>query len=223
MRKNLVLVSGLLSNGALWKHQTAHLGGEISIQVISPSGKTPKEMVEAILDCAPPQFSLAGHSMGGWLCLEVMRVAPERVSSLCLLNTTARSDSEEKKSRRLKMVQRVEKGEWREVVRELVEHLVFNPVAKKEVEKMFLEVGPKAFIRQEKAMLARGESLSVLPMIKCPTLVMHAAQDRNFSLEEHRELAEGIQNSRLSVVEGSGHMSPIEAPEAITSLLRSFV
>lgn len=96
MKPHLVLISGLLSNESLWHHQIRHLSDIASIQVISPSQDTPKKMIQAILDQAPPIFALAGHSMGGWLSLEVMRAEPSRVSRLCLLNTTARDDSEEK-------------------------------------------------------------------------------------------------------------------------------
>ncbi len=87
---------------------------------------------------------------------------------------------------------------------------------------MFLEVGKEAFIHQEKAMLARHESQSILPTIQCPVLVIHATQDKNFSQEEHEELAHQIPNAKLAIVEKSGHMSPMEAPQAIADLLRSW-
>ncbi len=219
----LVLLSGLLSNQALWRHQISQLNDIASIQVISPSQSTPEEMVQGILDRAPAQFALAGHSMGGWLCLEVMRSAPARVSRLCLLNTTARCDSEEKKGRRKKLIERVRAGQFREVVGEIVEKFVFNARAKGDVEKMFLEVGEEAFIHQQLAMLARKECISILSTITCPTLVVHAAQDQNFSLEEHQELVDRILNARLAIVEGSGHMSPMERPEAVTDLFRSWL
>lgn len=88
---------------------------------------------------------------------------------------------------------------------------------------MFHDVGPIAFVNQHRAMLARSESFSVLPRIHSPTLVIHAALDQNFSLEEHQELSEKIAGARLAVVENSGHMSPMERPEAITALLRKWI
>ena len=69
------------------------IGKKYNISVISAIQDTPQKMIQAILDEAPPKFALAGHSMGGWLCLEIMRVAPSRVSKLCLLNTTKEMDS----------------------------------------------------------------------------------------------------------------------------------
>ncbi len=220
MKIPLVLLSGLLSNESLWKHQTSYLSDDAEIRIISPSQNTPQKMVQAILEAAPAKFALAGHSMGGWLALEVMRTAPSRVSKLCLLNTTARGDLDEKKARRQMMIRKTEQGQFLEVVKEMAEYFIVNPLVKNDVEKMFLDVGKEAFIHQEEAMIMRHECQSVLPGITCPTLVIHAAKDRVFSLEEHRELVDQIAGAKLAIVEDAGHMSPIEMPQAITALLK---
>lgn len=115
MKIPLVLLSGLLSNKSLWNHQKRHLDDIAAIQIISPTQNTPQKMVQAILEEAPPKFALAGHSMGGWLCLEIMRTAPFRVSQLCLLNTTSRMDSEEKRTKRQKMILEAEQGHFKEI------------------------------------------------------------------------------------------------------------
>lgn len=220
MKQQLLLISGLLSNQILWSHQLEHLSDIAAIQVKSPIQDTPKKMVQAILEEAPEHFALAGHSMGGWLCLEVMRVAPSRVSKLCLLNTTAKLDTVDKKAKREEMIHRAENGQFQEVVKEIVDHFVFNTTVKEDVEKMLLDAGERVFIQQEKSMLIRSESQSILPSIQCPTLVIHSAQDKVFSFEDHKVLVDHIQNARLAIVEDCGHMSPLEIPQAVTTLLR---
>lgn len=220
MKKALVLLPGLLSNERIWAHVAAHLSDCAEIYILPSVDNSREKMVRSILERAPPTFALAGHSMGGWLCFEILRAAPERVERLCLLNTTARADSEEKRRKRHAMIERVRKGEFCNVVEELVEFFVFQPEAKEGVRKMFLEVGEKTFIAQEEAMLQKEEVLSLLPRIVCPTWVIHAAEDRNFSLEEQEEIMEKIPHAKLAVVEEAGHMSPLETPQAITALLR---
>ena len=220
MQMPLLLLTGLLSNDNVWKHQMLHLCDVASIQIISSSANTPEEMVQSILDAAPPQFALAGHSMGGWLCLEIMRVAASRVSKLCLLNTTYQTDSTEKLARRKGMVLKAESGQFHDVIDAMVEKMLFNQVVKNDVRNMFLGVGSDVFICQQQAMMKRGECHSILSKIRCPTLVVHAMQDQIFSLEEHEELAALIPGAKLALVEDCGHMSPIEMPQAITALLR---
>jgi pimeloyl-ACP methyl ester carboxylesterase len=40
-------------------------------------------MAQAVLDTAPPRFSLTGFSLGGWVALGVVTAAPERVERFC--------------------------------------------------------------------------------------------------------------------------------------------
>jgi len=216
----LVLISGLLSNESLWQHQLHYLREIAPISVFNPSQDSPDKMVEAILKTAPPKFAMAGHSMGGWLCLEILRVAPSRVSKVCLLNATARDDSQEKKAKRRLMIQRCEKGQFEEVARELASLFTQVHQVRKQVLDMFLTVGSETFLNQQKSMLLRKPRGSILAMVQCPALVIHAAQDKNFSMDEQLEFVTKIPNAKLAVVEESGHMSPLEMPQAITSLLR---
>lgn len=220
MKVPLVLLSGLLSNALLWDHQIRHLSDIAAIQRIASTQNTPQKMVEAILDQAPPKFALAGHSMGGWLCLEILRAAPSRVSKLCLLNTTSRMDSVEKRKAREQTVLKVKRGQFKEVAKWLSDRFVFNSLVKPDVEKMFLEVGAEAFINQEESMLQREESRSILSGITCPTLIVHAAQDEVFSFAEQQELVHWIPGAKLAIVEDAGHMSPMEMPQAVTALFR---
>lgn len=223
MKIPLLFISGLLSNERIWSHQIENLNDVALIKVISPTQDTPQKMIEEILDQAPDQFALAGHSMGGWLCLEIIRKAKERVTKLCLLNTTAKADSPEKKNKRNEVIQRVENGQFHEIVKEFVDYFVFNTSVKNEVEKMFLEVGEQAFIRQEKSMLMRAECDSILSTIQCSTLVIHARNDKVFTLEDHQELVKNIPQAKLSIIKECGHMSPLEMPKAVTHLLRSWL
>ena len=61
-----------------------------------------------VLAEAPPRFALVGHSMGGYIALEIMRQAPERVAKLALLNTQARPDTPEASERRRGQIARAE-------------------------------------------------------------------------------------------------------------------
>lgn len=220
MKHPLVLVSGLLSNESLWQHQVKHLSEIADIQIFCPNQNTSDKMVEGILKAAPPKFALAGHSMGGWLCMEILRSAPSRVSKVCFLNTTSRGDSKEKKARRQEMIIKSREGRFEEMIRETAVFFTKNPLVKQKVENMFLDVGSQTFINQEEAMMNRKPCEPILPTIWCPALVIHAAQDQNFTLEEHIEIVEKVPNAKLAIIEDSGHMSPLEMPQAVTSLLR---
>ena len=62
-----------------------------------------------------------------------------------------------------------------------------------------------------------------LRRITAPTLVVAGAADR-FTPRAHAEAyAAGIAGARLAVIEGAGHMVPMERPEEFTALVRDFL
>ncbi|MCP5815752.1 alpha/beta hydrolase, partial [Klebsiella pneumoniae] len=69
-------------------------------------------MASRTLAAAPPQFALAGLSMGGYVALEILRQAPDRVTHLALLDTSARPDSDERREARRKGIENVKLGKF---------------------------------------------------------------------------------------------------------------
>ena len=95
----LVLVPGLLCDERLWQPQAerlADLADPVIANVIGDGSVS--EMARSVLGVAPSsgRFALAGLSMGGYVAFEVMRVAPERIARLALLDTSARADTPSK-------------------------------------------------------------------------------------------------------------------------------
>jgi pimeloyl-ACP methyl ester carboxylesterase len=92
-RTPLVLVPGLLCDERLWQPQAerlADLADPVIANVIGDGSVS--EMARSVLKTAPSagRFALAGLSMGGYVALEVMRIVPNRVVRLALLDTSAR-------------------------------------------------------------------------------------------------------------------------------------
>jgi pimeloyl-ACP methyl ester carboxylesterase len=84
---------------------------------------------------------------------------------------------------------------------------------------MCRDVGPQAFVRQQKAIMTRADSRPLLASIDCPTLVLVGAQDELTPPHLAAEIAAGIKGARLVTVPECGHMSTMERPEAVTEEL----
>jgi pimeloyl-ACP methyl ester carboxylesterase len=97
----IVLVPGLLTSPRLYAEQLPTLWQHGPVTI---AGNTRDDTVTAIasriLADAPPRFALAGLSMGGYICFEMVRQAPDRVARLALLDTSARPDTPELTQRR---------------------------------------------------------------------------------------------------------------------------
>jgi pimeloyl-ACP methyl ester carboxylesterase len=181
---------------------------------------------EALQQAPPGQFLLAGHSMGGYVALEVMRQAPGRVAALALLNTHARPDSAEATENRRRLMALADR-DFPAVVAALLPKLmtpehVKDPVRTGIIGAMALAIGKEGFKRQEEAIIARIDSRPHLAAIRCPTLVIAGDEDQLMPVELLRELAEGIPGARLEVVEECGHMASLEQPAAVSALLRGW-
>ena len=92
----IVLVPGLNCSARLYAAQIPELWRFGPVTVANHTrDDTVAAIAQRILDDAPPRFALAGLSMGGYMALEIMRRAPNRVARLALLDTNARDDSPE--------------------------------------------------------------------------------------------------------------------------------
>ncbi len=110
----IVLVPGLACSPRVFAAQLPALWRHGSVTVASPlRDNTMAAIAKRILDSAPPRFALAGHSMGGYVCLEIWRQAPERVARLALLNTYSRSDPPELAEHRRRWIADVQQGGYR--------------------------------------------------------------------------------------------------------------
>src|SRR5258708_17650921 len=88
MRQSVALLSGLLCDETFWTDIPQRLSGIAEVQVVSFRGfSSIPAMAKHVLDVAPEQFALAGHSLGGRVGLAIMRAAPRRITGLALLNT----------------------------------------------------------------------------------------------------------------------------------------
>jgi len=221
----IVLVPGLLTSPRLFTEQLPTLWQHGPVTI---AGTTRDDTIAAlasrILADAPPRFALAGLSMGGYICFELVRQAPDRVARLALLDTTARPDTPELTRRRHAQIALARGGRFAEVADQQFPLLIHpsrqsDPAVRELVRLMASEIGAEAFIRQQRAIIGRVDSRPGLGAIGCPTLVLVGDGDQLTPPELSVELAGAIPGARLVVVAGSGHLTPLDQPEEVTKAL----
>ena len=225
----LVLVPGLLCSPRLYASQVAVLGADRQVSIADHTRDDTMEAIAArILAAAPERFALAGLSMGGYIAFAMMRLAPERIERLALLDTSARPDTDEQKAGRDKFIAMAQAGKLDEIVATLTPKFLHPDHANNETFKgiirtMAEETGADAFVRQAKAIKSRADSRPLLVEIGCPTLVLVGDADAVTPPELSKEIAADILGAKLVVVPQCGHLSTIEKPEAVNKALNEWL
>ncbi|MBS0246635.1 MAG: alpha/beta fold hydrolase [Proteobacteria bacterium] len=225
----LVLVPGLLCSARLFTPQVEALWPEGPVMVADHRRDADMAAIAArILANAPPKFALAGLSMGGYIAFAMLRLAPERIGKLVLLDTSARADSDEQKANREKFIAMAQGGKLMDIVDMLTPKFLHRNHASDErlkgvVRAMARDTGVDAFVSQERAIMGRPDSRPLLASIKCPTLVIVGDGDELTPPDLAKEIAGGIPGAKLAIIPECGHLSTIEKSEAVNAAMAEFL
>lgn len=228
-KQPLLLIPGMPLDGALWDHQTAFLSDIADISIPDHTGADSiGALATQILAAAPPRFAVAGLSMGGYIVMEIMRQAPERVTRLALLDTNARADTPEQAANRRQAIALAQQGKMKAVVAASIARLIHpdrlddRPL----VESVYAQadrVGVAGYANQQNAIMGRLDSRESLKAVRCPGLVICGRQDALSGPDIHAEMADAMPGGRLAIIEECGHLSAMERPHAVTALLRDWL
>lgn len=225
----IVLIPGLLCTAEVFAPQIPALWPHGPVTVASTlEGDSIAAMAAAILANAPPRFALVGFSMGGYLAHEILRRAPERVTRLALLSTSARADQPIQIEMRQALLEAATLGDYDTVLANATLNTAHvslrrDPVFAATKRRMAADIGRAAFARQTAAVIGRPDSRRELPSIAVPSLVLVGDSDPVTPPEFAREMAEAIPGAKLVIVSECGHTSPLERPEAVNAALRDWL
>lgn len=228
----LVLVPGLMCDHAVWQPLLPWLAIDRPCTVVDHgSANTLEQMARQLLQDAPPSIVLAGHSMGARVALEVLRLAPERVKGVALLDTgylpkPTGAAGEEEASKRFRLLHIAQEKSVRAMAQDWVQGMV-HPDRLADVElierilAMFERKSADIFANQIHALLNRPDGSDVLRHLRVPTLLQCGKQDTWSPPSQHADMQALVTHAVLDVIDDAGHMAPMERPEAVaTSMLR---
>jgi pimeloyl-ACP methyl ester carboxylesterase len=166
--------------------------------------------------------------MGGYVALEICRKFGERVERLALIDTSARADTSVQTARRESMIALCQKGKFNEIIETLYPLLVHSDrlagsMLRRQVIDMAVRVGPEIFIRQQRAIMERINQVPNLTKISCPTVVVCGEQDQITPLECSEEMVANISESELLIVSNCGHMSTMEKPDKVATIMHHWL
>lgn len=226
--QTLILLPGLLNDAELWRDQIAALSDVALCRVADLTrGETLEALAESVLAEAPPSFALAGFSFGGYVAQEIARRAPERIERLALLDTAIRADSPERAAARHALTQAARMaGTFQGITERMLASYIdasrlSDAALTSRIKAMTQRLGRDVFIRQNEVERRDGEA--ALRALSCPILILCGDADQITPLADMRAIAAILPGAEFVVIEGSGHLTPMERPEAVTAALRGWL
>ena len=228
-RPAVVFASGQLLTAATWSPQFQALADGYDLRHADHGrDDTIAGMAQRLLAAAPERFHLVAHAMGGFTAFEVMRRAPERVTSLVLIATLAPNDGPAQTERRQGYIRPVEEGRFAEVVEERIPILV-HPARREDtpllgvIRRMAEETGAERFLGQQRAIMGRVDSRPSLAPIAVPTLLVRGAQDGITTPDHQAEILAGVAGSTLVDIPDCGHLPTLEKPQTMNRALADWL
>ncbi len=225
----LVLLPGMMCDARLFAPQVGALSGDRPI-LVAPIGAhdTVAALAADLLSYGPPQFALAGLSMGGIVAMEVLRQAPERVAGLALLDTNPMAERDAVKARRAPQIDAVRRGELARVMAEEMKpnYLTDGPDRAAILDlcmAMATDLGKDVFINQSIALRDRSDQCDILRGFGGAALVLCGRDDALCPVSRHELMHELMPQSRLKIVENAGHLPTLEQPLETTMALRRWL
>ena len=233
-----------LSRGQ-WREQGEALAHALALRVVAPDLRgcgessvdsapiTMERMAQdvlALLDALDARrVVLGGLSMGGYVTLAALRLAPDRFAGAILADTRATPDTEQGRAGREATAAFVlEQGPGALFDRD-AQKLLSNRVVTRHPEivahaRALAEVsGAEGLAAQARGMALRADSTPLLPQISCPTLIIVGDQDAITPVSDARTLFERIPDTTLAVIEDAGHLSNLERPDLFTDRVAGFL
>ncbi|MEH3040467.1 MAG: alpha/beta hydrolase [Sphingomonas paucimobilis] len=221
---------GLLCDATVWTHQLRALGVDYDVRVPDLRMLASIDaMADALLAQAPARFSIAGHSMGARVALAVVARAPHRVRRLALLDTGVHPPNPAEAGRRKILTDLSEQQGMRALADAWLPPMVAegrlaaDPALAAALYAMVERMTPAIHRNHIAALLGRPDAAAGLSVIRCPVLIGVGCDDRWSPPAQHEPIVAAIPGARYVVFADSGHMAPMEAPDAVTQALREWM
>lgn len=225
----VLFLPGLLCDGSVFTDQIAAIAPDMPCRVADFSTQDSLvDMARDALALVDGPLVVVGHSMGGRVAFEIMRLAPERIEKLVVMDTGIHAARPGEAESRQALVDLAHAEGMSALAARWLPPMVhpdrtadlalIGPLTA-----MVERATPAMYSRQIRALLNRPDAGTALPLIRCPTLVLVGRQDQWSPLAQHETIVARIPGAQLAVIEDSGHMSTVENAPAVSDALRRFI
>ncbi len=184
------------------------------------------DWAKQVLPLVEGPFIPVGISMGGYLTFELWRQASERIPAIALVDTRATPEAPEALPAREQLIAQAREQGVVAVWDQMSDKLLApgtSPAIVEATRAIALEQSSPKIVAALEAIRDRADSRPTLETIGVPTLVVVGSEDPITDVVAAQEMVEKISRAELAVIEGVGHLPPLERPEEFQRILFEFI
>lgn len=243
----IVLIHGFAEDGDVWKQQSLFLQEKCTVIIPDLPGSGASEILAkpndgeiTIADYADCLFALLqhlnisacavfGHSMGGYITLELIEKHPHIIKGFGFVHSTAFADSDEKKAMRAKAIETIGQYGSYSFVKSTTPNLFSAHFKQHHPEQIhaLIEKGKSftttALQQYYKAMMLREDKTAVLKKSQVPVLFIMGKEDKAAPIDDVLQQTHLPHISYIYILERSAHMGMWEEKEKVNQALLSFM
>jgi len=225
----LDFIPGTLCDERMWSRLTPLLGDAFEFNFVPlHQARTRSQMQELIATHSAPQANLVAFSLGAYLAIEHAVAHPERVKSLVLIANSAKGLKPAEVLARERIVAMLERNAYAGMSRQRLRELLHPSHVDDEtivgpIQQMALDLGKEVLLTQFATTIDRPDLMDRLAELSFPVLIVGAEEDNLVPPEDLRQMAARFPDACLQMLSGdTGHMIPLEAPEALARHMLAF-
>jgi len=225
----LDFIPGTLCDERVWSRLAPLLGEGFELNFVPLyKARSRLQMQELIAAHSAPASHLIAFSLGAYLAIEYALAHPERVKSLVLIANSAKGLEPAEVQARERIVTMLERNAYAGMsnarLRELLHDIHLNdPSIVGIIQDMALELGKEVLLAQFSSSIDRPDLMDRLAELTCPVLIVGAASDRIVNAADLSEMATRFHQASLHIInDDTGHMIPLEAPQALAADMLAF-
>jgi pimeloyl-ACP methyl ester carboxylesterase len=240
--KYLMLIHGFGEDWRVWEHQIELISKYYTLILPDIFGSGDSEMLEgeniSIDDYAKglkeiisaehiDQFSIFGHSMGGYIALAYLAQFPEDVSSIGLIHSTAYPDDEIKIEQRNKSIQFIHEFGSLPFLKTSIPHLFSTIKGNKSMIDSFLKMGinisKNTLIQYYNAIKNRPNRTDLLKNVTIPVLLIAGKNDKLISYKDNLRQCALPSISEIKLLTNTAHIGFYENPMLSNNIILLFL
>lgn len=242
----IVLLHGFCEHAGIWEDFAQKLASDHYVIAMDLLGHTPEadisdnatftindmaDRVVVLLEhlnviCA----TIIGHSMGGYVALNMLKRYPDYLSGLGLFHSTPYPDDEEKKNNRNRMITLLKEGRKAQFIEfqmsKLTDEEGWTKIGKTKQDEIFdmmFSIHHNGMIAALQAMRDRKSTVETLMGTPIPVLFILGKKDTIIPVTSLQDVLTAPLYAYTHVIQDAAHLGMLENPDACFSAIKDFM